>query len=243
MRQDARAAPRRVARVGDHQPRVVGAAVGIDETVAIAVLQAVVIRAAIEPHRGRMRQPCIPMVAAQMVVEEQAGADHPARAQPGHVGHHEARRPDQVRRHAQQRFAFRQGLGHQAELVLFEIAQAAMDQLRGTRRGGAGQVAAFHQGHRETAARGVARDAGAVDAAADDQQIDGKSGWRHLGRHGSACYAVSPAPTLTIRAANPLPSEWHYSDGCRGAGGGRMVFANNPNQNGIDRKNGGPQWM
>jgi ABC-type Fe3+/spermidine/putrescine transport system ATPase subunit len=38
-------------------------------------------------------------------------------------------RPHDVRRGAQQRFALLQRFAHQAELAVFEVAQAAVDQL------------------------------------------------------------------------------------------------------------------
>ena len=44
---------------------------------------------------------------------------------------HKAQRPDDVRRHVQQHFALGQRFPHQAELVLFELAQAAVNQFRG----------------------------------------------------------------------------------------------------------------
>ena len=72
---------------------------------------------------------------------------------------------------AQQDLALGERLGHQAELVVLEVAQAAVDQLRGGRRGRAGEIVLLDQQHRQAAPRGVARDAGAVDAAADHQQV------------------------------------------------------------------------
>jgi len=56
----------------------------------------------------------------------------------GHVRHHEARRPDEVRGDPEQHLALGERLGDQAKLVLLEVAQPAMDQLRG-RRGGRGR--------------------------------------------------------------------------------------------------------
>jgi len=47
-----------------------------------------------------------------------------------------------------------------------------MDQLGGARRGGLRQVVALDQQDLEAAAGGVARDARAIDAAADDQQVE-----------------------------------------------------------------------
>ena len=109
--------------------------------------------------------------ARKMVVQEEPDADHPARPQLGHVRHHEARRPDQVPGNAQQDLALGERLAHQLELVLLEVAQPAVDQLGGRRRRGARQVVALHEDRRQAAAGCVARDAGAIDAAADDQQI------------------------------------------------------------------------
>jgi hypothetical protein len=65
-----------------------------------------------------------------MVVEEEPDADHPARPQLGDMRHDEARRPDEVARDAQQDLALGKRLGHQAELVVLEVAQPAVDQLR-----------------------------------------------------------------------------------------------------------------
>jgi len=46
-----------------------------------------------------------------------------------------------------------------------------MDQLAAGRRRGAGQIVHFAQSNLQAPAAGVARDAGAIDAAADDKQI------------------------------------------------------------------------
>ena len=73
---------------------------------------------------------------------------------------------------AQQHFALGERLGNQPELVVLEIAQAAVDQLGAPLRGGRREVVLLGQQHREAAARGIARDAGAVDAAADDEEIE-----------------------------------------------------------------------
>ena len=65
----------------------------------------------------------------EVIVEEQAGADHPGRPQMRHVRHHEAQRPHDVRRGAQQHLALLQRLAHQGELAVLQIAQPAVDQL------------------------------------------------------------------------------------------------------------------
>ena len=108
-----------------------------------------------------------------MVVEEQAEADQPGRSQRCLMRQHEGQRPDDVRGVAKQHLALDQRLADQAELVIFEIAQPAMDQLGAGRGGGAREIVLLDQQDAEAAARGIAGDPGTVDAAADDQQIDG----------------------------------------------------------------------
>ena len=71
----------------------------------------------------------------------------------------------------QQHLALGQRLAHQAELVVLEIAQAAMDQLGRGRGRAAGKIALLAQEHRQAAAGGIAGDAAAVDAAADDGDV------------------------------------------------------------------------
>ncbi len=55
---------------------------------------------------------------------------------------------------------------------MLEIAQPAMDQLGRCRRRGAGEITHFAEPHRERPPHGVAGDPGAVDAAADHEQIE-----------------------------------------------------------------------
>ena len=104
-----------------------------------------------------------------------------------------------VRGNGQQSLALGECLAHQPQFAVFQVAQAAVDQL-GTGRGGVrGQVVAFDEAHAQVAARRVARDAGAVDAAADDQQVE--VGRRISRRHepGRAAACCGPARTLLVR--------------------------------------------
>ncbi len=85
---------------------------------------------------------------------------------------HETHRPDDVGRRRPQRLAFDQRFAHQAELVIFEIAQPAMDEFgRGRGRPG-GQIVHLGKHDGISAPGRIARDAGAVDAAADDENVD-----------------------------------------------------------------------
>src|SRR5207249_4438135 len=102
----------------------------------------------------------------------------------------------------QQDLALGERLGDQAELELLEIAQPAMDQLRGRRRGRRRQIAAFDQQHREPAAGSIAGDAGAIDAAADDQQVI-------VHFHASGMRTVTATPSPAGRFAASVLPPWY----------------------------------
>src|SRR3546814_1725886 len=102
---------------------------------------------------------------------KQARADHPRRPEMRLVRQNETQRPDDMRRRAQQNLAFPQRLAHEAELVVLEIAQTAMDELRTRRRSRRAEVVLLAQQDTQATARRVARDPGAIDAAPDDQQV------------------------------------------------------------------------
>ncbi|PMQ07677.1 hypothetical protein JaAD80_27920 [Janthinobacterium sp. AD80] len=167
-REDVRAVFLRVERVQHHQAGVVDPAVGIHEALAVARFQGRAGRVFVQGDALRGGQKC---PFGQVVVQEQARAYHPGGALGGVVRHDEAHRPHDVRRGAQQHFAFLQRLAHQLEFIVLEVAQAAVYQLGGGGRGVLRQVVLFAQHHAQAAAGRVARDAGAIDAAADDQQV------------------------------------------------------------------------
>ena len=86
---------------------------------------------------------------------------------------HEREGFDDVRREVQQDLALGQRLGNKTKFVVLEIAQAAVNELGARRRRVRSEVVALDQQHGKAAARGVARDARAIDAAADDQKVAG----------------------------------------------------------------------
>jgi hypothetical protein len=77
-----------------------------------------------------------------------------------------------MRRHPQQHLALAERHAHQAQRAMLQIPQAAMDQFRGCRRGARGQIVLLDEHDLEPAASAIAGDAGAVDAAADDGEIE-----------------------------------------------------------------------
>ncbi|MNT02805.1 hypothetical protein D3C72_1373140 [compost metagenome] len=108
---------------------------------------------------------------AEVVIEEQASADHPCRAQVWAVRQHEAHRFDDMRRLGQQHFALSQRFTYQTKFVMFEVAQAAVDQLAAGRRGVAGQIVFFAKEHRKPATGGIRCDPHAIDPAANDSDV------------------------------------------------------------------------
>ena len=167
---DLGAAIGRIARGQHHQARVVDEAVGIFEALGVAVGDqglAHLVMGEID-RAGRRQQ--IP--AADMVVQEQPEPQQPGRPQPGMVRQNETQRADDVGRDLPEDFALDQRLADQPKLVIFEIAQPAMHQLGRPGRRPAGQVIHFAKENRIAPARRIARDAAAVDAAANDGEVE-----------------------------------------------------------------------
>ncbi len=78
---------------------------------------------------------------------------------------------DDVRSLGQQYLSLGEGFADQAEFVVFQVAQAAVDQLAAGGGGVGGEVVLFAKEHRHPAPGGVRRDPRAIDAAADDGQV------------------------------------------------------------------------
>ena len=82
----------------------------------------------------------------------------------------------------QQHLALDERLAHQAELIVLQVAQTAVDELGACRGGRAAEIAFLGEKHREPAAGGVCGNADAVDAAADNDEIVGHGGKLARGR-------------------------------------------------------------
>ena len=123
---DRRATVGCIAGVEQHQPRIIDPAIGIFKTgPKNAGLERGTGGIAREVEDARRRQK---LASAQMVVDEQPEPQQPGRPQAGAIGQYEAQRPDDVRRDPPQHLALAQRLAHQTEIVVFEIAQAAMNK-------------------------------------------------------------------------------------------------------------------
>src|SRR5207248_4063135 len=88
----------------------------------------------------------------------------------------ERERLDEVGGETEEPLSFGQRLVDEAELLLLEVAQPAVDELGGAGRRPGGEVTPFHKGRPQTPARGVEGDAGTGDAAANDEQVEGLGG-------------------------------------------------------------------
>ena len=84
-------------------------------------------------------------------------------------------RLDEMRSIAQKIFALLQGFVDQAQLAKLQVAQPAMNEAAGPARGAVAQVSLFEEAGAQPAERGVPGNAGAVDAAADNNQVK----WGH----------------------------------------------------------------
>src|SRR5205085_4557245 len=160
----------RVERVEGDQPGIVhpGVPIGAELETAGLERRAIFVGLAAEPPRTRQF-----VAAGHEIVEEEAEPDHPPGPAAGRIGEDEEQRLDDVRRGGEHYLALSQALADQLELILLQVAQAAVDQFGGGGAGMAGEVVLLDQQHLQPAPGRVARDRAAIDAAADDEEIEG----------------------------------------------------------------------
>ena len=108
-----------------HKPRVFHPAIGILIGMGKFRLERLAGDVAVQVNAARRRQNLAP---AEMVIEEKPKADEGPWPQALVVRQHEAQRPDDMRRRFQQYLTLDQRLAHQAEFIMLEIAQPAMNQ-------------------------------------------------------------------------------------------------------------------
>ena len=105
-------------------------------------------------------------------IEEDAGADAEPFPVFGAVEHKEEwLRVHQVWRDLEQDGAFGQRFVHQVDVALLQVTNAAVDHPAGTAAGAPADGVLVDQRDREAAEHGVAGDAGADDAAAEDEEV------------------------------------------------------------------------
>src|SRR4029079_13267020 len=159
---------RRSACVEHYEPRVVDAAVPVGK--AVRQLAAQRVAGVVPPQIKRLRSwEALPL--PEMVIEKQTGAQHQSRPASRHLRQHETLWPNDMSGVGKQHLALLQRLAHQTELEMLEIAQAAADELGARRRGGAAEVPLLDEQHRKSAPGSIRRDAGAVNAAAGNDEV------------------------------------------------------------------------
>src|ERR1700690_1776761 len=84
---------------------------------------------------------------------------------------HEPDRTHQMRRDPHPGFTLGQCRAHAPKRLALQHPEIAMDKPRRSARGGAAEVALLEQDDPETAPRGVARNADAIQTAADDRKV------------------------------------------------------------------------
>ena len=159
-----------VHRGEDDHARIFHPAIRIFEPPRQPVLQDCLMRRTVEPNGAAARQG--PFPTPQGIVKKQSRTQHPFRPHGAVMRKDETQWPHDMRRCGQQHFALVQGFGDQSELVLFQIAEPAVDQLGAGGRCMRGQIVLLGQQHGQAAPRRVASDAGTVDPPADDQQVE-----------------------------------------------------------------------
>ena len=146
------------------------------------------------------------------VVHVQPHAERAVAARALERRHEERQRLHEMRREPHHQLALDQRLAHEPEVEVLQVAQPAVDHLRRAARGPARPVVALHERDREPARRGVQRDPGAGDAAADHDQVEGLALQRGL----SACVSVSSRPGNCRASAAPRSTtRGPQSSGCR----------------------------
>src|SRR3954447_18790796 len=85
---------------------------------------------------------------------------------------HEPERPNDVGSSPQKDLPFHQRLADQPELVVLEIAQPTVDELRRCGGGRTREIAFFAEEDLQSPAGCIAGDAASIDAAADDREVE-----------------------------------------------------------------------
>src|SRR6185295_2088742 len=120
------------------------------------------------------------------------------------TGHYEGEVAHQVRGVAQQPPALAQGLQHQRDVALLEVAYAAVHKLGAAAGGALGEVVTLHQGRAITARRRVYGRPQAGGAAAHHENIPDLPRLEEAGEHGVAVHGVvTPPPPIPSPAPPP----------------------------------------
>src|SRR6267378_4530784 len=95
-----------------------------------------------------------------------------------------------MRRDMMDCFLFDTGLAHEPEAALSEVTHTSMEQAARAAAGAGCEIVLFNEAYPQTAHGSVASDAGAYDAAADDQQVQRRFGPRTNGGFSAAAHRI-----------------------------------------------------
>ena len=168
--QDRRTAGDGAAQIGEHQARVLGEVLPVDTGVGEA-------RAIQDRLLGLefAARPVAVQIRALHRAELLVGGDsraHLHQSGPRAGRHHHPPGLGQVRREAVDLLALESGLAHQGDVAHGQVAEAPVDQLRGSARGSRREVLGLEQRYREPAQGGLPGDAGAGDASTDHRAVE-----------------------------------------------------------------------
>ena len=146
-------------------------------------------------------------------------------------GENERQRGGEVRGDFVEDDFFDAGFADETDAALGEVAKAAVEQAGGSAGGAEGEVGFVEKRDAQAAHGGVARDAGADDAAADDEDVEGVMGdesrgfvdafaWAFARWHGRLAHAVqllfrtgeTPVPRDNLRQNSPRSATLRQSD-------------------------------
>ena len=166
--EDFGTASRCINGVENNKTRIVDPAIRVLKALFEHRLKAGGKRRAIQPDNLGHGQK---LAAAKMVVEEQPETQKPRRTQLLVMRKNEPQGPGNMRGRTQEDFTLLERLPDQVKLVILEVAQPAVDQLRGCRRCCACKIPHFRQQDPRAAAHGISCNAGSIDASADHDKI------------------------------------------------------------------------
>jgi len=108
----------------------------------------------------------------EQVVQDQPGSELPERYPVGSVVRKgEGEGSNKVGSNPQQYLPLRQGFENEPEVVLFEVAQATVDETARSGTGAGGTIPPVHDDHRHPAHRGIPGNSGAGYSRPHDQQV------------------------------------------------------------------------
>src|SRR4051794_5453737 len=168
-RQDRRAPLGGIERIQDDKARIIDPTVRFLESNFEFSLDRLALGISVKMDASAARKL---LSLAKMIIQEQAEPNEPRRSLVWRMRKDDSHRPHDIRSRAEKNLALREGLAHEAKLEMLEVTQAAVNVFPGAGARAFGEITFLAQNDAQSPARRIPGDACAVDAAADDQEID-----------------------------------------------------------------------